>query len=388
MQKRFFMYVISIFILACFNSSVNAATDAAHSNKFMTFSDIHFDPFSGCHSKPHQPCELLQQLRNNDYHKWDDIFTQYGPPKLSSVLHDTNYPLLQSTLNQLKEINGREHPYFGLILGDFLAHDFRRKYTANSKDTSFASYQAFVKKTMQYLTYKIHQTLPELELYPAIGNDDSYTGDYRVTPGGDFLRDTAHTWSQLIHNKTNQQRFSEHFPRGGYYSVIMPNNPRQRIIVLNTVLFSQHIRGKNIAAAAERELTWLHQQLELSKQFKQQVLLAFHIPVGTDVYATVHNHFGQVVQFWQSQYSDAFQKEVTQFSSEIVAILPAHIHIISLRFISLKSIAGVPVIFTPAISPIYGNKPSFRLFSYNAETFKPKSFAMFSLNSSGRWWKE
>jgi len=378
--------VLSVFLIAC-SQIASASNQRNAEDQFISIADIHFDPLSGCKTSI-RACPLLAKLRAADYQQWDAIFEQFGPKKVAKLTGDTNYPLLKSLLIKLQEINNSEHPQFGIIPGDFLAHDFRFRFLVYAKDFSSADYRAFVKKTLQYLTYKIRLALPDIDLYPAIGNNDSYTGDYSVIPNGSFLEDAANIWSQLILNKENRESFLHDFPEDGYYSITVPNNQFQRIIVLNTVLFSAKLSSSKMTAVANQELVWLQRQLILTANLKQRALLVFHIPVGIDMYSTWKGHFGTIVEYWQDSYSKLFQSEVKDFSAQISAILPAHIHIDSFRFVSLRKIDNVPIIFTPAVSPIFGNAPSFRVFSYNPTNFKIIGFTTYSLGQNNQWHKD
>lgn len=375
-----------MFCLAACSQIASAKNQRTPDDQFISFSDIHFDPFAGC--KPAlTSCELLNKLRIVNYQQWDDILEQYSPKTIAGTSQDTNYALLKVTLRELQQINNANQLKFGIIPGDFLAHDFRLKYVLYSKDWSSTDFHNFEKKTLQFLGYKIQRILPNIDLYPAVGNNDSYTGDYNVVPNGTFLHDTATTWSAFIPNYANRMSFLQNFPEAGYYSVTLPNNKFQRLIVLNTVLFSVKAKGSNISTAADQELVWLQQQLVSAANLKQHVILVSHIPIGIDMYATWQSHFSNMVEFWQQHYSQLFQSEIKDFSNQITAIFSAHIHIDSFRFVSLRKIANVPIFFTPSISPIFGNAPAFKVFSYDPVTFRVTSFVTYSLDPDGKWKK-
>lgn len=375
-------YLLSI-LLVSFSVIANAQIPANKNatQTFITLADIHFDPFFSCKSLP-KPCVVLKKLRQADYQQWDSILAEY-PESVAGLGEDTNYPLLELTLNELKKINQTEKPQFVLILGDFLAHSFRDKYKKYSRDKSAINYAQFVRKTLQFMTYQLNQIFPNVNIYPVVGNNDTYTGNYNVVPKGAFLQDTADTWSLLIKNKNNQKNFLEDFPQFGYYAITLPNN--QKILVLNTVLFSAKTHKKNMTIAANNQLQWLKQQLLSAQKADVHVIIAYHIPMGVDVFTSIKLYLFSITEFWQPVYSSEFEKILQQFSFTISAILPAHIHMDAYQLIPD---ANIPVIFTPSISPVYGNNPGFKLFTYNPNTLNINDYSTYSYSTNGSFSKE
>lgn len=353
--------------------------------KFISLSDIHFDPFVGCKNEP-LPCARLEKLRNAPYQEWEGLLENNSN---SIVYHqDTSYPLLATTLLELEQIKKQYHPQFVMILGDFLAHDFRKNYKYYSGDSTSEGYKAFVKKTLQFLTFEITKVFPDIDVYPAIGNNDSYQDDYVVSPGGKFLRDTAMTWSSFIKNKRNQQTFRTVFPIGGYYVITVPQT-NNKIIVLDTVLFSDKIKATATnQAAAQAELAWLKAQLQSAAEHHQPVFLACHIPVGIDVFATLKT-FTFIHEFWRSDYAREFEGILNEYSATVSGILAGHIHMDTFQLVAMKQQGQVPVIFTSSISPVFGNNPGFKVFSYLPKTFQIKNYNTYyyPLNDL-RWQKE
>ena len=97
----------------------------------------------------------------------------------------------------------------------FLAHQFPEQYVKYSGDESQADYQVFTKKTLQYLAYKLNQATPQIDLYPVLGNNDSYNGNYNTEPQGAFLKDATDIFSTLIKNKNSRENFIHEFPNAG-----------------------------------------------------------------------------------------------------------------------------------------------------------------------------
>lgn len=392
------MYIaqkISTALLAILPVCVMAMPSVEHpaTEKFLSISDIHFSPFASCPTVSIKPCELITALRQVPAEKWEILFQKYDNQPVIGYLHDTNYALLKSSLAAVHTVSEREQPQFTLILGDFLAHNFRGQYIYYSHDRTAVGYRDFVKKTLQFLTNDIREALPEGDIYPALGNNDSYTGDYSVIANGEFLRDTAAIWAKFIKDPQNQKNMLTTFPIGGYYAVDVPNNKKLHIIVLDTILFSPSAKSAYVSEVAHKQLAWLHEQLLMASEQHQPVILAFHIPAGINVYKTVMNFFNGIKQFWLTEYSDAFERELELFPKTVRAILPGHIHRESIQIVGLNEFAKVPVTFTPSISPIFGNNPSFKVYRYNVNSFsivgyKTYSYALNNEGNAQRWQQE
>lgn len=376
-----------IFLILLINCKVIYAANSIPGleQKFITIADIHFDPFVDCKKK--QTCELINKLNSTSYKDWEKQFEQFGSKKSNGYYHDTNYALLKLSLNAIKKTSEQVNPQFVLVLGDFLGHNYRERYREFSKKYSEQAFHEFVKKTLQFLTLELQNTFPNINVYPVIGNNDSYTGDYSIVPNGAFLKDASQIWAPLI--KNNQSSFLSTFSTGGYYQLTVPEQSSNKIIVLNTVLFSDRNHKKNVKEAALKQLNWLHQQLVSARKLHQHVILAYHIPIGIDVLATIRNKF-DIKEFWQAAYTETFEKELNEFADIVTAILPAHIHMDTFQLITIKQLADIPVLFTPSISPIFGNDPGYKVFNYIVDTFHINHIDtyFYQLNSTSPSWKQ
>jgi sphingomyelin phosphodiesterase acid-like 3 len=381
-------FILSILLL-CFSQHI--AAQARATAKFLTIADVHFTPFASCTTVKLGACQLITQLRQAEYPEWERVLTQATSQQLIKPRLDTNYVLLKSSLQEIKATIKAEHPRFILLLGDVLAHHFREQYILYSHDTSMAGYRSFVKKTLQFLTAEIQQAAPDIDVYPVLGNNDSYNGDYHILPQGDFLQDTTNTWAALIKNTKNQQRFRKDFPAAGYYAVDVPNGKNQRIIILDTVLFSSHAKKTVVEQAAQAQLVWLHEQLKQAASQQQKVWIAYHIPDGIDVFKAIKKLRNGIVEFWRPEYSQALQAELRAFPGVVTAILPGHIHMDSFQILTLDKTHQIPISITPSISPIFGNNPGFKVYSYDTATLQLKDFETYFYpldNQPQGWHKE
>lgn len=330
---------------------------------FMTLADIHFDPFVACGWRT---CPLIQRLKEAEPAQWPAIL-QTNDKKLSGCGEDSNYLLLHTMLAAAKEKAAAQHVQFVLVLGDFIGHKSRKKYKQYTGDHSRAGYQQFIRKILQFLNAELAKSFPGLDVYMAVGNNDSYQNNYVSDTGGAFYRETATLWSTLINNPAARATMRNEFSNAGYYAITLPDQANMRLIVLNTVLFSYKAKGRNIEQSAQEELNWLQQELQTAKVNRQHVIIALHIPPNFDIYATPRIKLFTLVKLWKSVYIERFKTQLTQFAPEITGIFAGHLHSDWLQIWMLNK-QEIPIIGTPSISPIFCNRPGFKIFSYSPAT--------------------
>ena len=81
------------------------------------------------------------------------VFTE---PGISPNGADTNYPLLASAIDAVQH-SGTHYDYI-IVAGDFLGHDFLKKYRGFKPDGS--GYQEFAIKTIVFVNRMIQQAFP------------------------------------------------------------------------------------------------------------------------------------------------------------------------------------------------------------------------------------
>lgn len=375
-----------IFVVLLFFPLVSAAESQPVSPVyFLSLSDIHFDPFFYCHNR--RPCPIIDKLRQAPVSEWSRILSAYEN-EAPLYGEDTNYSLFLSALRAARETAKSRHAAFVVVLGDFLAHTYQYHYTFFSQDWRGTGYSQFVNKTLMFMTQEINRAFAGLDVYPVVGNNDSYGGDYSSRPNGAFFQETARTWSAFIKQPANRQAFEKQFPTAGYYAVTGPAN--LRIIALNSVLFSNRARGKRVDVAAMQELDWLHAELQAAKDRQQKVILLMHIPMGVDVYSSLRFNLFTLVEFWDPKYTQRFRVELQAFSPEIAGILAGHLHADWFQILKASNANKIPVSSTPSISPIFGNNPGYKIYTYSPESASLDDFTTYymPINSKGGWMTE
>jgi len=378
------IFILFFFFFCLFQSTVLLAAENETVN-FLTLADIHFDPFIACYNKP-APCALIQKLRQAPASQWAHILAT-DDKSIQQYRLDTSYHLLTSTLAAAKVKSQAMNVQFVLVMGDFLAHDNRNFYIQFTGDRSRAGYAAFVKKTMEFLRNELAAAFPSTDVYVVVGNNDSYRYDYMVEPNSAFFRDMGQIFSSLIKNKHNRQSMLLSFPIAGYYAVDLTNLHHMRLIGLNSVLFSDKARGNHIEQAAKKELDWLHQQLAAAKVRHQKVFIAMHIPAGVDIYGSLKYRLLRLIELWKPIYIQRFEEELQAFAPQMAAIFSGHLHIDWLQMLTLNNANSIPIAGTPSVSPIFGNNPGFKIYTYNVETARLDDYQTFyySLSDKRAW---
>jgi sphingomyelin phosphodiesterase acid-like 3 len=328
-------------------------TGLPEAGTFVSLSDLHFNPF--------YDSALVSQLVEAPAPQWPALFAGSQITAPSSYGKDTNYPLLQSTLAALRRFGAE--PDFVLITGDFLGHDFPQLFQQQSPDKSQQAYREFVRKTLEFLTSSLQATFPGKPVFPALGNNDDFCGDYQIQPRGPFLSMLSRVWEPLLGGRPGT--FAKTFPLGGFYSAPHPTTPKLRLVVLNTVFFSRKYKnacGDEGGDPGAFELGWLEGVLDAAARDGERVWLIDHVPPGIDVHSTLGNGRcpSTPVPLWASDDTTGFFQVIADNAGVVEAHFTGHIHMDEFRLPP----AGGFVHGTPAVSPVYGNNPAFQVLSY------------------------
>jgi sphingomyelin phosphodiesterase acid-like 3 len=163
---------------------------------------------------------------------------------------------------------------------------------------------------------------------------------------------------------------------------VLPYPKNLRLIAMNTSIFSDKVKGKNMDGVALRQLNWLHMQLQQARSSHQSVFIIMHIPQGIDLYATKYTKLFRLVRLWKPQYIKRFEAELDQYSAEIAGIFAGHLHRNWFQVIS-EGDGEIPVIGVTSISPIFGNNPGFKSISYYTNPIHLDDFSTYSFPING-----
>ena len=334
---------------------------ASSGERWLFASDLHFDPFA-------DP-KIVERLAASPSERWRAIFASSKMRSFSGYGTDTNFALLESSLDAMKA--EAKNPDVIVFSGDFLAHGFQAHFdSAMGTHHDQASYQLFVDKTLAFLADEFGGAFPKAHVLPVLGNNDSYCGDYAGTPGSPFLVNMAHRWAPLVGDVGTPASFAAQFGVGGYYTMALPSEHLQ-VIVLNDVYWSPKYHnacGDGRADPGGDELTWLGSTLRAMPSDRQAWIVG-HIPPGVDVYSTLRSKtIGSVTMMLADRFNDAFVHLLEDPNSRIGLAIAGHTHMNDFRIVgSPTSTYAVPMVIVPSVSPIYFNNPSFLVADINRE---------------------
>jgi sphingomyelin phosphodiesterase acid-like 3 len=272
----------------------------------------------------------------SDVHYEPRIHTR-GPSRIGA---DTNLPLLRSAIAEMRRVD--PHPPVVVIPGDFLSHAFA---PSSAAPTIVALAQAF------------DRAFPDAQFVIALGNNDSSCGDYHFAPDSAFLRTFAHAWAPLVNRRGAAPQFARTFPHDGYYVARLPL-AGVRAVVIDDVFWSPRYRpcGRETNPGAQA-LGRLRSALRAGAPMRNWVLV--HIPPGIDTFSTVAvGHRTVVVPLLDPGPREALEGLVNDRTNRVSLLIAGHIHRFTYRLVGDGEVE-VPLLIVPAISPIFGNAPSF-----------------------------
>lgn len=361
----------------------------------LMLSDIHFEPFW-------DPAKAAQ-LESAPARSWDKILSapasadrQQRFDALQDKCHargvDTPYELLKSSLTEVHAKAGKAG--FALVSGDLVSHAFSCKYSTLFPQASPAAYSAFVAKTVDFVLHDLHDALPRVPVYAALGNNDSGCGDYQLDANSEFLRATGAAFTEGFPAAVRGEA-EQTFAAGGYYGIALPAPiEHTRLLVLDDLFMSRKYStcdGKPDAAAGAAQIAWLRGELDRAREHGERVWVMGHIPPGIDPFTTILKMRnvcgGKSPDVFLS--SDDLGKTIGDFGDVVKLAIFAHTHMDELRLlkplgseIPPKAKAGVAVKLVSSISPINGNSPSFTVAEIDPVTAVMVDYKVFEASNT------
>jgi sphingomyelin phosphodiesterase acid-like 3 len=344
------IFVALALLLVCLRPAIAAEA--------VILTDIHFNPLADK--------SLGDQLAAAPAEQWAAILER-GNERISIYGEDTDWKLLQSALAAIK---AQPKPDFALVPGDFLAHGFRTRFNASVAQHDDAAYRRFVAATMRFLALQLEAAFGHAPILPALGNNDSDCGDYGVTPGGSFLTNSEATVAGMIGTAALRGPTGDDFARSwsalGNYIVPAAALANTSVIAFNDNFLSPNYRdtcgGAGEGNPARATLAWLDRALADAASAHRKVILIYHIPPGTDAFATAKQNACPVtpVPLLAAPYAEELHALMRRYRDTIVGDIAGHLHTDAFRILRDQDNAFGFVMIAPALSPIFAQNPSFR----------------------------
>jgi sphingomyelin phosphodiesterase acid-like 3 len=353
-----FWVTIAALCIGC--ASDSATSEPRATVPLVVFTDVHFTPF-------YDP-DIFWDLVQASPDLWADIFEKSSITEPQSWGKETNYPLLMNMLQAAYQAS-RASPLV-LFQGDMLAHKFRETFFDLYGTEDEAALRSFVYKTCAFFAAQVRNHLPGLPVLFVLGNNDSYTGDYKLAPGGEYLAETSDLfYSTLLLEKADPVTFAETYLAGGYYKA-QPSPSKVLFICLNTVLFSVNWSSEEAKDAPTRQLDWLEHTLAEARVQGKKVWILMHVPPGADAYGTVSRymdesgHISDAAMLWKEDYQERFLEIIRPYGDMIEAGFAGHTHMDEYRIMLHEGgESSGTILFSPSVSPQYGNNSGFKVFT-------------------------
>jgi hypothetical protein len=254
---------------------------------------------------------------------------------------DTDDVLFESAIRAMRHAD--PHPPVVVVTGDLLAHRI-----AKSAATP----------TAVLIARRLNRAFPQAQFILALGNNDSACGDYGLAPDSAFLRTVAAAWAPLVNRHGAAPDFQRTFVHDGFYTATLPV-PGLRAIVVDNVFWSPRYRAQCGSAGnvATRSLDELDRALA---QTHGRAWVLFHIPPGIDTYTTaLLTQRLAIVPFLRPDLRDRFLAALTHSAGHVALAVAGHTHKFAFRIVGASGRQPVPMLLVPALSPVFGNAPSF-----------------------------
>jgi sphingomyelin phosphodiesterase acid-like 3 len=209
---------------------------------------------------------------------------------------------------------------------------------------------------MAALAERFDRAFPKAQFVIALGNEDSGCTDYGFAPGSAFARGTAAVWAPLVNRNGAAPNFAATFARDGFYTARLPLE-HTTAVVIDDVFWSPRYRSCGEGGGGARTMSELRAAL---REPGDRHWVVAHIPPGIDAYTTAHlAHSLAIVPFLDPDQRYEFVSLIDNPANRVSLVLAAHTHKFSYRILGKIPEAPLPVFLIPALSPIFGNAPSF-----------------------------
>lgn len=323
------------------------------SGQFWHISDLHLD-FSYHLSDDHTKVCLSSKGVNAS-----------NPGIFGDYMCDSPYGLILSSIQYIK--TSEQKVDFMIWTGDSPPH-----VPVNELSTKM------VIDVIGNMTSTIRSLLPDMIVFPALGNHDYWPQDQMPVSGSEVYTAVAEFWKPWL----SEEALST-FRKGGYYSQIYKSNGTShplRIISLNTNLYySPNKETINITDPAD-QFEWLEETLQFSRQNNEKVYIIAHVPIG-------FLPFTLFTTAMRDPFNERLVKYFRMYSDVIAGQFYGHTHRDSIMIVLDEKDKPVGSAFVaPAVTPIKSsleeesNNPGFCLYQYDTNSYSLKDLWHYFLN--------
>jgi hypothetical protein len=213
----------------------------------------------------------------------------------------------------------------------------------------------------------------------ALGNNDDACGDYQ----GDQPDATTKALGEMLAPLEASAAVRSDAERIGSYAVPMPHTARRDVIVLDDVDWTNHFKtcaGGDGAAEATATLQWLSRALAAERRAGRTALLIMHVPPGIDAFSSKACP-APGAPFWTDSALDGFVRLASSYRDVVKVAITGHTHMDDFRVVTDRDRPALAVRISPAVTPLFGNHPSYTLFQYDLGDGDIDDYATYSVDN-------
>ncbi|XP_068087497.1 cyclic GMP-AMP phosphodiesterase SMPDL3A isoform X2 [Hyperolius riggenbachi] len=232
-------------------------------------------------------------------------------------------------------------------------------------------------EVIRNMTATISTLLPDIHVFPALGNHDYWPQDQLPVSGSEVYTAAAEFWKPWLCEEALTT-----FRKGGYYSQIYKSNASTplRIISLNTNLYyGPNKETFNVTDPAD-QFAWLEETLQYSRQNNEKVYIIAHVPIG-------FLPFTMWIPAMRNNFNEKLVKIFRTYSDVIAGQFYGHTHRDSIMVLQDEKEKPIGSVFVaPAVTPIKSasekesNNPGFRLYQYDTHSYSLLDLWSYYLN--------
>ncbi len=239
-------------------------------------------------------------------------------------------------------------------------------------DLSESNWQQFLLKMFDYILMKTAESFPNTPIYFCLGNNDTFTNDFNMAIGDEFLAQTAPLF--YLYGLTGVVSFTDFaasYTNSGCYGAPFG---RGAIVVLESIFMSPSYPGD--LTAGSNQLAYLSGQLAACEAAGRPVWILMHIPPGVYAAGTWNlwktGGVDQVGTNWRPDFQNPFNDIVTRYRDTIGGILCGHYHLRTWQIANdpATSNATAAIHIMGGLLDNHGDNPAFTVLTYERATLR------------------
>jgi CubicO group peptidase (beta-lactamase class C family) len=342
---------------------------AAYSNRYgrvVFISDQHMSPFASSF--------IVGQLLASDVSVWDTILqsaTNGYYTRDATGYHVTTPMMYNSAL--VNAAAACPQPDAVIMPGDLATYSFRSNYQKVTGDYEEENWKRLLTKMIEYTLYRANETFPGVPIYCALGNGDSFAGDYDIDVGGAFLMTSAPVFFNYgLSNVTDYMSFCATYTNEGNYCAPFAAG---EMITLETTFMSKNYPGS--LEYGSNQLAYLEARLQACRDAGKPAWVLQHIPPGVSAYGTwSHWKTGDTTHVscdLHEAFIESYNQIIADYRDTVKTIICGHYHERGWQIANdpATSNATVGIQVMNGLLFNHGNNSGFTVMTYDRETLEP-----------------